>query len=83
MENEELIELKNLLNSINEDSEDIDIFLKDEQNLYEYIQYLQRLRMDSIASMKTSKGDNFKKNRYRHETLVKILNIIYFNFVLV
>lgn len=79
--NEQIIEIKNLLNSINEESDGIENILQDKDDRQEYIEYLDRLIRDSIVAMYTTQGDTFLKYRHRTEALLRIANIIYTYYI--
>lgn len=79
--NEQIIEIKNLLNSINVESDGIEDILQDKDDRHEYIEYLHRLRQDSLVAMKTTTKDTFLKYRYKSEALLEIINIIYIYFL--
>ena len=78
---ENIIELKNLLNSINEDSDGIEEILQDIDDTFAYVEYLQRLRKEAVNIMDIASGDEFLKYRYKSETLLEIINIIYIFFI--
>ena len=74
---ENIIELKNLLNSINEDSDGIEEILQDIDDTFEFVEYLQRLRKEAVDIMDIASGDEINKYRYKSETLIEIIHIIY------
>lgn len=79
--NEQIIEIKNLLNSINVESDGIEDILQDKDDRHEYIEYLHRLRQDSLVAMNTTTKDTFLKYRHKSEVLLEIINIIYIFFL--
>lgn len=82
MKQEKLIELKVLLKSVDEEytEQELKETLEDKENEKEFVNYLQRLRNDSLVAMKSFvKVDvsKFCEYEYKHEFLTKALEIIY------
>lgn len=79
MTSEKIKELKNLFNSIEmfDEAEEAEEIINDRDFLPQEVDYLQDLRRYAEQAERTTFGDEPKKYRYKRDTLIKIIEIIY------
>ena len=75
-----IIELKNLFNSINmpDEADEIELILSAPLAIIqEEINYLRTLKEQTAQAERTTEGDTYLMYRHRRQTLTKIMELIY------